>query len=168
VSSPIWDSCPDIYYCLTVTILFFGAPSLTRGRVCLFYVLVALAGAVFLGSKSLGTRYHILLSQIRHFHFRRLLRLAGSRWRYSTPPPHGFPMSVILGISLFSRGTDHTENTVLLSELLRNLANWSQRTPFLLLLRADDGLFYCLIMYRVYRDAAWQRVDQIRYNTVYI
>jgi hypothetical protein len=22
--------------------------------------------------------------------FRRLLRLAGSRWRYSTPPPHGF------------------------------------------------------------------------------
>jgi hypothetical protein len=22
--------------------------------------------------------------------FRRLLRLAGSRWRYSTPPPHGY------------------------------------------------------------------------------
>jgi hypothetical protein len=25
---------------------------------------------------------------IRDFHFRRLLRLAGSRWRYSTPPLH--------------------------------------------------------------------------------
>jgi hypothetical protein len=25
----------------------------------------------------------------RDFLFRRLLRLAGSRWRYSTPPPHG-------------------------------------------------------------------------------
>jgi hypothetical protein len=26
--------------------------------------------------------------------FRRLLRLAGSRWRYSTPPPHGLPCSL--------------------------------------------------------------------------
>jgi hypothetical protein len=26
--------------------------------------------------------------------FRRLLRLAGSRWRYSTPPPHGFSLVV--------------------------------------------------------------------------
>jgi hypothetical protein len=32
-----------------------GAPSLTRGRVCLLYVLLALASAVFLGSESLGT-----------------------------------------------------------------------------------------------------------------
>jgi hypothetical protein len=28
--------------------------------------------------------------QIWDFPFRRLLRLAGSRWKYSTPPPHGF------------------------------------------------------------------------------
>jgi hypothetical protein len=63
---------------------FCGAPSLTRGRVCLLYMLLALASAVFLGSESLGTRDHILLSQIRDFPFRRLLRLAGSRWRYST------------------------------------------------------------------------------------
>jgi hypothetical protein len=41
---------------------FCGAPSLTRGRVCLLYMLLALA--VFLGSESLGTRDHILLSQI--------------------------------------------------------------------------------------------------------
>jgi hypothetical protein len=40
-----------------------GAPSLTRGRVCLLYMLLALAIAVFLGSESLGSRHHILLSQ---------------------------------------------------------------------------------------------------------
>jgi hypothetical protein len=60
-----------------------------RGWVYLLYMLLALASAVFLGSKSLGTRDHILLSQILDFPFRRLLRLAGSR-RYSTPPPHGY------------------------------------------------------------------------------
>jgi hypothetical protein len=43
---------------------FCGAPSLTRGRVCLLYILLAFASVVFLGSKSLGTRDHILLSQI--------------------------------------------------------------------------------------------------------
>jgi hypothetical protein len=37
----------------------------------------------------LGTLDHILLSQIWDFPFRRLLQLAGSRWRYSTLPPHG-------------------------------------------------------------------------------
>jgi hypothetical protein len=66
-----------------------GAPSLTRRRVCLLYLLLALASAVFPWSESLRTRDHILLSQIWDFPFRRLLRLAGSRWRYSTTPPHG-------------------------------------------------------------------------------
>jgi hypothetical protein len=56
---------------------YCGAPSLTRGRVCLLYMLLALASAFFLGSESLWTRYHTLLSQIRDFPFRRLLRLAG-------------------------------------------------------------------------------------------
>jgi hypothetical protein len=65
---------------------FCGAPSLTRERVCLLYMLLSLPNAVFLGSESLGTRDHILLSQIWDFPFRRLLRLAGSWWRYSTPP----------------------------------------------------------------------------------
>jgi hypothetical protein len=60
-----------------------------RGQVCLLYMLLALASIVFLGSESLGTRDHILLSQILDLPFRRLLRLAGSRWRYSNPPPHG-------------------------------------------------------------------------------
>jgi hypothetical protein len=43
---------------------FCGAlPSLTSGGVCLSYILLGLASAVFLGSESLGTRDHILLSQ---------------------------------------------------------------------------------------------------------
>jgi hypothetical protein len=42
-----------------------------------------------LESESHGTRDHILLPQIRDFHFRRLLRLAGLWWRYLTRPPHG-------------------------------------------------------------------------------
>jgi hypothetical protein len=74
---------------------FCGAPSLTRGRVCLLYMLLSLPKAVFLGSESFDTRDHILLSQIWDFPFRRLLRLAGSRWRYSTPPTHGFVRSTV-------------------------------------------------------------------------
>jgi hypothetical protein len=69
---------------------FCVVPSMTRGRVCHSYMLLTLARAVVLRSESLGTRDHILLSQICDFPFRRLLRLAQSRWRYSTPPPHGF------------------------------------------------------------------------------
>jgi hypothetical protein len=69
---------------------FCGAPSLTRGRVCLLYMLLALASAVFLRSESLGTVDHILLSQIWDFPFRPPLRLAGSLWRYSNPPPLGW------------------------------------------------------------------------------
>jgi hypothetical protein len=60
-----------------------GALSLTRGRVCRLQLLLALASAVILGSEPLGTRDHILLSQIWDFKFCHLLRLAGSRWRYS-------------------------------------------------------------------------------------
>jgi hypothetical protein len=63
---------------------WFGAPSLTRGRVCRLQLQLALVSAVIFGSEFHRTRGHILLSQIRYFFFRRLLRLAGSRWRYST------------------------------------------------------------------------------------
>jgi hypothetical protein len=70
-------------------VCWFGAPSLTRGRVCRLQFLLALASAVIFLSEPHRIRGHILLSQIWDFPFRRLLRLAGSRWRYSTPPPHG-------------------------------------------------------------------------------
>jgi hypothetical protein len=54
-----------------------------------FTIAPALASADIFGSDSHGTRDYNLLSQIRDFPFRRLLRLAGLRWRYSTTPPHG-------------------------------------------------------------------------------
>jgi hypothetical protein len=63
--------------------------SLTRGWVCYLQLLLALASILFIGSESRGTRDHILMSQIREFPFCHLLRLAGLRWRYSTPPIHG-------------------------------------------------------------------------------
>jgi hypothetical protein len=79
-------------YFLTVWQLrscFCGVLSLTRGYVCFLYMLLVLSSAVFLGFESQGTRDHNLLSQIWDFPFRRLLRLAGSRWVDSTPPPDG-------------------------------------------------------------------------------
>jgi hypothetical protein len=88
VSNPIWGSWLDIYYCLTVKVLFlWGAISDERTGLSFVYA----AGP---RQRSLGTRDHILLSQIWDFLFRRLLQLAGSRWRYLTPPPHGSPLSV--------------------------------------------------------------------------
>jgi hypothetical protein len=66
-----------------------GVLSLTRGRVSRLQLLLVLASAVILRSESCGTRHHILPSQIRDMPFRRILCLAGLRWRYSTPPPHG-------------------------------------------------------------------------------
>jgi hypothetical protein len=89
---------------------FCGAPSLTRGRVCLLYMLLALASAVFLESESLGTRDHILLYQISDFPFRRLLRLAGSRCRYSTPPSHG-SHSLGMNYVILWPGADRKQNT---------------------------------------------------------
>jgi hypothetical protein len=81
--------------CVTVAVFF--ALSDERSGLS-FYVLLALASAVFLGTKSLGTWDHILLSQIWDFPFRRLLRLAGLRWRYSTPPPHGLKLNQIFSL----------------------------------------------------------------------
>jgi hypothetical protein len=84
--TPIWGLRPDFYYCQTVAdLLMWGA--LSDERMGLPFTIAA--RAVILGSESRGTHDHILLYQIRDFHFRRLLRLAGLRCRYSTPPPHG-------------------------------------------------------------------------------
>jgi hypothetical protein len=62
-----------------------GTFSLTRGSVCRVRLVLGLASAVILESESCGTRDHILLSQIRDFSFRRLLRLAGLRWKVFDP-----------------------------------------------------------------------------------
>jgi hypothetical protein len=78
--------------------------SLTREWVCRLKLLLALASAVILRSDSRlpqlrgpGPLIYIpqeqggpFISPVTGFPFRRLLRLAGLLWRYSTPPPHGF------------------------------------------------------------------------------
>jgi hypothetical protein len=53
---------------------FLWASSLTRWRVSLLYMLLALANVVFLGSESLSTCNHILLSQIYWLHFSVMIR----------------------------------------------------------------------------------------------
>jgi hypothetical protein len=68
-----------------------------------FTIAAVLASAVIFGSESRRTRGNILLSQIRDFPFRRLLRLAGLLGRYSTPPPHG--TRVLASLSLMLRPT---------------------------------------------------------------
>jgi hypothetical protein len=62
--APIWGLRPDFITVREMRICWHGALSLTRGRVCRLQLLLALAGAVILGSESLGTCDHILLSQI--------------------------------------------------------------------------------------------------------
>jgi hypothetical protein len=49
----------------------------SKVKVCILQMPLVLASTVILGSESRETRYRILLSQIRDFPFRRLLRLAG-------------------------------------------------------------------------------------------
>jgi hypothetical protein len=69
---------------------YFLWGALSNERTCLSFVYAAGPCQRSLSEVwVLDTSDHILLSQIWDFPFRRLLRLAGSRWRYSTPPPHG-------------------------------------------------------------------------------
>jgi hypothetical protein len=76
-------------------------------RFCHLQLLLALASAVFFGSDSRGTPDRILLSQIRDFPFCRLLRLAGLRWWYSTPPPHGTFSPGLLRPPFITSGEPH-------------------------------------------------------------
>jgi hypothetical protein len=46
-------------------VCWFGAPSLTRGRVCRLQLLLVLASAVIFGSESRRTRGHILLYRLK-------------------------------------------------------------------------------------------------------
>jgi hypothetical protein len=77
MSSPFWSSWPDIYYSLIVMVLFLCDAFSDEG-------------AARLCQRSLSrVRVPITVSNLR-LHFRHLRQLAGSRWRYSTPPPHGY------------------------------------------------------------------------------
>jgi hypothetical protein len=114
--APVWALRPEFYYCQTVAgLLVWGA--LTRGRAYRLQLLLALASTDIFGSDSQGTGDHNLLSQIREFPFRRLLRLAGLRWRYLTPPPH-WRYSRIKSLFITSRELNldhHIEQLIVLS-----------------------------------------------------
>jgi hypothetical protein len=103
-------------------VCWYGALSLTGGRVCRLQLLLPLASAVILWPEPLWTRDHILLSQIWGFPFRRLLRLAGSRWRYSTPPPRGYTPSRFLCPFITPRHGPHGRHCLL---FLRMCVYWS-------------------------------------------
>jgi hypothetical protein len=122
----------------------YVTPALTRGYVCRLQLLLVLASAVILGSESRGTRDYILLSQIRDspylesqqvpvfisprnrvarlyppgtgFPFLRLLRLAGLRWRYSTPPRNGSNFCELLHYTVkpVLKGISRVQNIFLL------------------------------------------------------
>jgi hypothetical protein len=102
---------PDFYYCLTVAGCWCVAFSLTRGRICSLQLLLVLANAVILGSESLGTRDHVLPSQIRDFPFRRLLRLAGLREVFE-PPPHGWTDREWIKCPFSTQCAPQTEHTL--------------------------------------------------------
>jgi hypothetical protein len=148
-----WDP-QQVFFFNTCGYSPYVTSSLTREWVCRLHLLLVLARAVILGSESRRTHDHILLSQIRDtpqpggpgpriyisqeqggpvtspgtgFPFRRLLRLAGLRWRYSNLPPHGVNMIQ----SIYSLGVG------------------PQKTPLLLLLHVDSLLQRC-----VYRTVA--------------
>jgi hypothetical protein len=87
--APIWGLRPDFYYCQTVAgLLMWDALSHERTGLS-----ITIAAGPRQRSHSRvrvpWDSQYILLPQIRDFPFRRHLRLAGIRWRYSTPPPHG-------------------------------------------------------------------------------
>jgi hypothetical protein len=73
-----WGSWPDNYYFLTVAVLFFWG-TFSDERTGLSFVYTAGHRQRSLSRVASGLRLP----------FRRLIRLAGSRWRYSNPPPHG-------------------------------------------------------------------------------
>jgi hypothetical protein len=103
--APIWGLRPDLYYCQTVAgLLMWGALSDER---------TGLSSTIAAGPRRRShsrvgvpwdSRPYFTVSDSR-LPFCRLLRLAGLRWRYSTPPPHGISQTSLLLI--WGRGGQH-------------------------------------------------------------
>jgi hypothetical protein len=102
--APTWGSRPDLYYCQTIEdLLMWGA--LSDKRTGLSFTISA--GPRQSSCFRVRLPWDFTVSDSR-LTFRRLLRLAGLRWRYSTPPPHG--ITTIDLSHLQSLGTDRVEN----------------------------------------------------------
>jgi hypothetical protein len=128
MSSPICDPKPDFYYCQTVSgLLMWGTVSDKRiavvwncywpspaqsflglspvGLATIFYSLrfdtppTWRARPPYLYPPGTGWPF---IPPSTGFPFRRLLRLAALRWRYSTPPPHIIQLSTLNLVSLIT------------------------------------------------------------------
>jgi hypothetical protein len=87
--APIWGLPPEFYYCQTVAaLLICGALSKERTGLSFTIVSGSRQRSSFRVWVPWDSRPYFTVSD-RDFHFRRLLRLAGLRRRYSTLPPHG-------------------------------------------------------------------------------
>jgi hypothetical protein len=73
--APLWGSWSDVFLLFDIYGLVFVGRPLWREDGSVFCICYWSFSAVFLGSESLGTRDHILLSQTRDFPFRRLRTL---------------------------------------------------------------------------------------------
>jgi hypothetical protein len=95
--------------CVTVTVLFlWGALSDERSGL----PFVCAAGPCQRSLSRVRVPWDsqpYFLSHIWDFPFRRLLRLAGSRWRYSTPPPHGYELQADSCYTTAARTTQKTQ-----------------------------------------------------------
>jgi hypothetical protein len=114
VSRPV---CPGIKHpsgacCLIITVLFLWS-ALSDERTSLSFVYAAdtlQCSPSWVRGPMVSRPY--LLSQIWDFPFRSLLRLAGSRWRYLTPPPHGLKVNCGCYSRYVAFARTRTENPV--------------------------------------------------------
>jgi hypothetical protein len=110
VSSPRWGSLPRIYYCFILTVLFFwGARSDERTGLSSVYAAGPCQRSRSRVRVPWDLRPYFTVLDLR-VPFCRLLRLAGSRWRYSTTSLQGAFESNGSWPSLYRLGTDRIEN----------------------------------------------------------
>jgi hypothetical protein len=126
--APIWGLRPDFITVRQLRVCWYGALSLSRGRLCCLQLLQALASAVILGSEFRGTRDRILLFEVWDFLFVAFYDsqgYGGGIW----PRLHtGLTEHATSELVLYGRRSDqHTENTA--SSMLRDasvgVTTWS-------------------------------------------
>jgi hypothetical protein len=148
--APIWGIRPDFYYCQAVAgLLMWGA--LSDERMGLSFTIAA--GAHQRSHSSVrvlwDSRQYFTVPE---FSFRRLVRLAGLRWRYSTPPPHGrLPCEITTLLSLPGDPNidHHLENFVLFCFSRWHGNVFTEPLP-------KNGLF---CVYSLPRERAYRTVD---------
>jgi hypothetical protein len=90
VSSPVWGSWPDIYYCLTVTVLFLWVTlSDERTGVSFVYAAGPCQRSLCRVRVPWDSWPYFTVSDLRLPSLSPRM-IAGPRWRYSTPPQHGY------------------------------------------------------------------------------